>query len=194
MLLKNKTVFVYDVEVFPNLFTCTLKNTESGNIQTYEIGERRNDLVLIKTIFLKKQFFACGYNNTHYDDLLINYLLINYKDLVQLPYWEINKQLKQLNDQIISSQKNKFNGLEKYKYANLFDSLDLLAMLFSNKLRIGLKEMEVTLEYPNVLQYDGNFNQFCPIEDIDKVIAYLIMRPRNRKIGWIAGKLSRNIC
>ena len=56
-------------------------------------------------------------------------------------------------------------------------------MLFSNKLRIGLKEMEVTLEYPNVLQYDGNFNQFCPIEDIDKVIAYLIMRPRNRKIG-----------
>ena len=32
--------------------------------------------------------------------------------------------------------------------------------------------MEVTLEYPNVLQYDGDFNQFCPIEDIDKVIYY----------------------
>ena len=34
--------------------------------------------------------------------------------------------------------------------------------------------MEVTLEYPNVLQYDGDFNQFCPVEDIDKVIEYNI--------------------
>lgn len=174
MLLKNKTVFVYDVEVFPNLFTCTLKNTESGNIRSFEIGERRNELSLLPSIFLNKRFFACGYNNTHYDDLLINYLLLNYKDLIRLPYWEINQQLKQLNDQIISSQKNKFNGLEKYKYANLFESLDLLAMLYSNKLRVGLKEMEVTLEYPNVLQYDGDFNQFCPVEDIDKVIEYNI--------------------
>ena len=32
--------------------------------------------------------------------------------------------------------------------------------------------MEVTLEYPNVLQYDGNFDRPCPTEDIDKVIAY----------------------
>ena len=56
-------------------------------------------------------------------------------------------------------------------------------MLYSNKLRVGLKEMEVTLEYPNVLQYDGDFNGNVRDSDIDEVIAYVIMRPRNRKIG-----------
>ena len=60
MLLKNKTVFVYDVEVFPNLFTCTLKNTESGNIQTYEISDRRNDLPLIVQVFLNRRLIMCG--------------------------------------------------------------------------------------------------------------------------------------
>lgn len=45
-------------------------------------------------------------------------------------------------------------------------------MLFSNKLRVGLKEMEVTMEYFNVLQYDGDFNRPVQLEDIDKVIYY----------------------
>ena len=57
-----------------------------------------------------------------------------------------------------------------------------------------MKEMEVTMEYFNVLQYDGDFNSNVRDSDIDEVIAYVIMRPRNRKIGWIAEKLSRNIC
>ena len=194
MLLKNKTVFVYDVEVFPNLFTCTLKNTESGNIQTYEISDRRNDLPLIVQVFLNRRLIMCGYNNEHYDDILISFLLIHAKELIKKPIWEITKSIKTLSDKIITSEKNKFNGLEKYKHANIFESLDLLAMLYSNKLRVGLKEMEVTLEYPNVLQYDGDFNGNVRDSDIDEVIAYVIMRPRNRKIGWIAGKLSRNIC
>ena len=86
MLLKNKTVFVYDVEVFPNLFTCTIKNTESKAIRSYEIGERRNDLSLIVKLFLNKKLMMCGYNNMHYDDLLINFLIIHEKDLIVKPY------------------------------------------------------------------------------------------------------------
>ena len=85
MLLKGKTVFVYDVEVFPNLFTCTIKNTESKAIRSYEISDRKNDLPLIAQCFLNKKLIMCGYNNEHYDNLLINYLLLNFKDLIKLP-------------------------------------------------------------------------------------------------------------
>jgi len=44
MIIKGKTAFVYDVEVFPNFFSCAIKNTESGNIKVYEISDRQNDL------------------------------------------------------------------------------------------------------------------------------------------------------
>lgn len=60
MLIRNKTVFVYDVEVFPNLFTCTIKNTESKVIRSYEISERGNDLSLIVKVFLNKKIIFCG--------------------------------------------------------------------------------------------------------------------------------------
>lgn len=172
MLIRNKTVFVYDVEVFPNLFTCTIKNTESKAIRSYEISERGNNLSLIVEVFLNKKIIFCGYNNAFYDNILISYLLIHYKTIIVKPVWEICREIKILNDKIIGSERDRFNGLEKYKHANIFESLDLLAMLFSNKLRVGLKEMEVTMEYFNVLQYDGDFNSPVQLEDIDKVIYY----------------------
>ena len=85
MLIRNKTVFVYDVEVFPNLFTCTIKNTESKAIRSYEIGERRNDLSLIVQLFLNKKIYFCGFNIIHYDSPIISFLLLNVKELIRLP-------------------------------------------------------------------------------------------------------------
>ena len=52
MLIKGKTAFVYDIEVFPNFFSVTLKNTESGNIVSFEISDRKNDMPNIAKVFL----------------------------------------------------------------------------------------------------------------------------------------------
>ena len=30
MLIRGKTVYVYDIEIFPNVFHCTVKNSETG--------------------------------------------------------------------------------------------------------------------------------------------------------------------
>lgn len=172
MLLKNKTVFVYDVEVFPNLFTCTIKNTESKVIRSYEISDRKNDLPLIAQCFLNKKIYFCGFNIIHYDSPIISYLILNYKELISLPVWEITKRIYELSNQIINSQDGQFSGWSKYKYANLFDQLDLLTMMFSNKLRVGLKELQVTMEYPNVQEFDGDFRRPLHIDRIDDCLKY----------------------
>lgn len=46
--------------------------------------------------------------------------------------------------------------------------------MFATKLRVGLKELQVTMEYKNVQEYDGDFNAYAPLEDFDKVIKYNI--------------------
>jgi len=61
MIIRGKTVFVYDVEVFPNLFTIAIKNTESGTSRVYEISSRKNDLYQIIRLFLSKSAMYCGY-------------------------------------------------------------------------------------------------------------------------------------
>lgn len=172
MIIQNLTAFVYDLEVFPNLFTCAVKNSESNKIRVYEISQRRNDMPKIVKLFQNKKIIFVSYNGIHYDNPIISYILINYSELIQLPVWEINKRLKEFSDLIINSINSK--SWSQYKYANLFIVLDLLTMMFATKLRVGLKELQVTMEYKNVQEYDGDFNARVPLEDFDKVIKYNI--------------------
>lgn len=61
MKIRGKTVFVYDIEVFPNVFILTAKNTESGNKCVFEISDRQNDLPHIHKLFTNKHIMYCGY-------------------------------------------------------------------------------------------------------------------------------------
>lgn len=172
MLIKNKTVFVYDIECFPNLFTVAIKNTESGVAKCFELSSRKNDILEICKIFQNKKIIFCGYNVIHYDAVLIHYILTNINDLVNQHVLDTCYILKKVSDELIEIKDWKFSSYSKYKYMNLFESLDLLTMMFSNKLRVGLKELQVTMQYPNVQEYDGDFNSYVPENEIDNAILY----------------------
>ena len=186
MKIRNKTVFVYDIEVFPNVFTCTIKNTETNTYNQLEISDRKNDLQAIVDMFwtvrdpninkfqidLGTDCIFCGYNNLHYDNPIINYIIDYYEIMCNLPVWKITQSIFNLSNTIISSTGNNFNKWTKWKYAVYFETIDLLAMLFSNKLRVGLKEMEVTMQVENVDEYQGDFQAFLPNSKIDDVLLY----------------------
>ena len=78
-----------------------------------------------------------------------------------------------LSKEIINSGEG-FQSWYKWKYLVFFDTLDLLTMLYSQKLRVGLKEMQVTMQYSNVQEYEGDFNKPLPVSEIDNMIAYNI--------------------
>ena len=173
MIIYNKVVFVYDVEAFPNLFTCALLNTNSNKVGVYEISNRKNDLGKIISTFLNKGIIFCGYNNKYYDDPIINYIILNQQILLQKPVWDVTKDIKTLSNEIIESG-DKFDSWSTYKHAHCFPSFDLLRMMFSKKLRCGLKELQVTMQYPNVQEYDGDFNRNVQDSEIDNIISYNI--------------------
>lgn len=72
MLIKGKTAFVYDIEVFPNFFSVTLKNTESGNIVSFEISDRKNDMPNIAKVFLNKNIYFVGLKIWKFKILLVS--------------------------------------------------------------------------------------------------------------------------
>ena len=177
MLIRNKIVLVYDIEVFPNVFHAVVKNTETSHILKLEISERRNDLN--KTLLLFHQikhntdcgkYIFCGYNNIHYDNPIINYLIANQNEFINLHYSDLCLRINMLSKEIINSGEG-FQSWYKWKYLVFFDTLDLLTMLYSQKLRVGLKEMQVTMQYSNVQEYEGDFNKPLPVSEIDNMIA-----------------------
>lgn len=175
MIIKDSQVVVYDIECFPNVFTCTCYNTELKKSIVFEISERVNHFdVLSKLIkcFKYPEFLWCGYNNKHYDDAVINYIIdkFSYWQRTEYSYLGICKEIFELSNIIINSESTE--GWKQWKYAKNFKSMDLLTMLFSSKLRVGLKEMEVTMQVENVDEYEGDFDKPLNKEDIDRVLEY----------------------
>ena len=174
MIIKNNSVHVYDIEVFPNVFHCCCKDTETGTLYKFEISERVNQLKELVDFFhydLGDKMF-CGYNNHHYDDVVINYMIDYYYKLDQLPFWRVCQSLFNLSQAIVNAEDGDTDKFKRWKYAHYFYSMDLLTMQFSRKLRVGLKTMQVTMHYKNVQEYDGDFDAFLPKDRIDEMIAY----------------------
>ena len=176
MIIRNSVVIVYDIEIFPNVFHCVCKDTETNILYKFEISNRKNQLTKLVDFFFYKNIdkMFCGYNNKHYDDVVINYMIDYYYKLDGLSYIAVCKSLFNLSQTIITSEEGDTSKFKRWKYAKYFYSMDLLTMLFSSKLRVGLKEMQVTMNYKNVEEYDGDFDQPLLDSNIDDMIAYNI--------------------
>ena len=173
MKINNKTVYVFDIEVFPNVFSCTIKNSETGNVIVYEISHRRKSVQTtarsLVDFFLQKDALFCGYNNIHYDNPIINFIIANINSMPD-DYLTVTNTIFRLSNTILTSETTE--SWKQWKYANNFATMDLLTMLFSQKLRVGLKEMQVTMQFHNVQEYEGDFDSFLPDEEIDKMLGY----------------------
>ena len=177
MVIHNSNIVVYDIEVFPNCFHCTCRDTEDNRLYCFEISERKNQLTELVDFFYYKndgQRMFCGYNNKHYDDVIINYIIDYYYRLSSVSYSRICQSLFNLSDAIVNSEEGDISKFKRWKYANYFESMDLLTLQFSSKLRVGLKEMQITMHYRNVQEYDGDFSSPLPLEDFQKMIGYNI--------------------
>ena len=175
MCIRNCPVITYDIEVFPNVFHCCCKNTETGQLYKFELSERKRDLISLVYFFMEKNVIFCGYNNKHYDDVIINYIIYHYGILIHKSVEQVCESLYNLSNAVIkATTMEEISKFKKWKYAHYFYSMDLLTMQFSSKLRVGLKSMQVTMHYKNVQEYDGDFGAYLPVYEIDKMIAYNI--------------------
>lgn len=176
MIIKNKIAYVYDIEVFPNCFHMTALNTETNEYAMFEISTRKQQIEELCCYFMTKDAMFVGYNNHHYDDLIINYIMEYQDTLEHMYYLDVCKSLFNMSQTIVQSQDDEKTRLKlnHWKYLQLFDSMDLLSMLFSKKLRVGLKSMQITMQYDNVQEYDGDFESDILEKDIDRMIEYNI--------------------
>jgi hypothetical protein len=190
MKIRNKIVFVYDIEVFPNIFHCTIKNTETNELIKFEISPRINQIYELIRWF--KQFdyalgwsdyfdckvnyesdrIICGYNNLHYDNPIINYIIDQSNKWHKYTVATICQSIYHLSNIIIQS--DDVDRWKKWKYMIWFDTFDLLTMLYSKKLRVGLKELQITMKYRNVQEFHCEFGSWLEPERFEEMIDYNI--------------------
>lgn len=174
MKIKDLITIVYDVEVFRNCFTCAIYNTETKELKVFEISERNNDLSEIVKLFTNTNYIFAGYNSIHFDNPIMNYIIMYENALSSKSYYEVTQSIFNLAQIIIQSDDNDFSKWKDFKYANCFESIDLLTMYFSKALRVSLKEMQVTMMYKNVQEFDLDWNIPIHKDQINRLISYNI--------------------
>ena len=175
MKIKERPVALYDIEVFPNCFHCLVSDSESHKKYKFEISNRKNQLEeLIDFFYFKRvEHIMCGYNNHHYDDIVINYMIFFRNAMKRFDYLKICNSLYYLSKAIIESEKTEnIDKIKQYKYANYFYSFDLMTMLYSAAKQKSLKEVEILLGMDNVQEFEAGFDQRLLDSEIDDMIKY----------------------
>jgi len=178
MRLSDKICITFDIEVLSNCFICSVYNTETDEITTFEISERTNNITNLHKFFTEQDTYFVGYNCIHYDTPILNQIFYHYKYDDVDDYITLTKLAFEFSSDIISKENSMdetFNKIfKRFKYMKIFEQIDLLTMLYSQALRVSLKWMQVTMHYENVLEM--SINWFKPIElhQIDTLIEYNI--------------------
>ena len=173
MQINGIPCYVYDVEVFINIFHVTILNTENNELHKFEVSDRKNQIQELVSFFLNNAVYFVGYNNIHYDNPIINYC-IKYFRTSKYDAETICKSIFNLSRTITSREDNNLQLWKEYKYANNFKTLDLLTMLFSQALRVSLKEMQVTMHFKNVEEFVTDWDKPLSPDRYDNMILYNI--------------------
>lgn len=173
MIIRNKPCIVYDIEVFINVFHCTLYNTETSELIKFECSQRKNEIHEMCQFFMHTDAYFVGYNNIHYDNPIINYC-IEYFNNDDYSHEKICQSIFNMSNVITSNDDNNFDRWKRWKFAKNFLTLDLLTMLYSKQLRVSLKEMQVTMMYKNVQEFNVDWREPLLLTQIDEMIQYNI--------------------
>jgi len=161
----------YDIESFPNIFTCTVKNNKLGLKWVFEISDRRSDLYdfcrFIETI-KKRSVVMVGFNTMHYDYPVVHWIYNNEND------WLNAEHIYEKSMSIINCDWNARFGHVIWESDWLFDQVDLFKVHhFDNKSKAtSLKILEVHMEMDSVEEAPFPFGTVLDDEQKDILLDY----------------------
>jgi hypothetical protein len=166
---------IIDIECYKNYFCLGIKNFNTKEIKFYELSEEYNDLAQIYQYMTTFKGFLVSFNGLHYDEVVLNHLILNYNIFKNLPLNKVCIKLKQFSDKLINDDFND-NNIKKAKwYKKQYTSIDLFCY-WSKMLRISkkmsLKSLAVQLGYDTIQELPYKPDTILIVKDLPKLRHY----------------------
>jgi hypothetical protein len=165
---------LYDIECYYNFFCVGIKDFITKEITFYEISEERNDIHKIYNWFKNYNGFLISFNGIHYDNMIIKYLLDNYKIYKDRDFLDITNDLKLFSNKVIEGDFDEQIKYYKYFKVNWID-IDLF-LYWSKSLRLSkqlsLKSLGIQLGYHTVQELPFKPDYILLKEDLPKLRYY----------------------
>lgn len=145
--------FTYDIETYPNVFICTVKEFNTGNIWVFECSMRRNDLMqFVEFLFWLRNINArlVGFNNIGFDWPVVDFIISAYHTWANMTGEQVAFQITGKVKSIFSSQNG--NRFQHIVWNPVIQQIDLFKIKhFDNKARMtSLKVIEFNMRSGNV--------------------------------------------
>jgi hypothetical protein len=168
--MNQTKYYAYDIETFPNIFSCVIQNIDTSDTRVFEISKRKNDAVkLYKTLVWLSQSkkILVGYNNLGFDYPTIKYFISIYD---KYSGEELASKIYKFANDLIKKSSTSSNIKAPFHISQL----DLMKLHhFDNKAkRVSLKILEFNMRSQNI--EDLPFKPGITIKDdqIDTLLSY----------------------
>lgn len=192
---------IYDIEVYPNGLWASFIPVDASKeaLQKYidadidkKIWEKESALKELDIIvfgifgsrnelkelvnFLNEVPALIGYNNKHYDNLIMDLLCIQYSKFKAYDTNRITSECYDLSQQIIESQgmSVRYSNPIFKKYRHPYISIDLMAIVFENIERKSLKQVAINLKWYRIQDLPFHFTKMIEFHEETAIIDYNI--------------------
>lgn len=161
--------WTYDIETYPNIFTCCLIHVATGMELVYEISDRKNEQEqFIQTLFNigQSKGWGVGFNNQSFDYPVIHWIAQN-------PGCTVQEIYDKAQCTISASNGNRWFVMV-WDNEQIFSQLDLLLLNhYDNKARMtSLKAIEIAMQSPMVKDLPYPVGMTLNDEQKDNLIVY----------------------
>ena len=169
MIISGKQALAYDLKVFKNTIVCTFLDTESDDVEVYEVSKRINQINDIVGIFMCPNYIFAGYNTIHYSIPVLNFIIDNYRTMPD-DWWHICVSVRAISEVIAKSiLPEDFEKWKKYKHTKHFLTVDLCTLLAPKKNRVGLREVQITSNFTWAEDFYKPYDSELSGDDIEQL-------------------------
>ena len=177
-----KRIWIYDIETLKSCFTYVALNVETQEIVEFVLHNKRNDLDKFIT-HLKDCKGQVGFNNINFDYPIIHYIIQNYKNITDINLFI--KNIYEKAQELIEIQDNYdafYSTVAVKKKDWYIQQLDLYKLWHYNNAarRTSLKALEISLNFPNVMESKVSHTK----EDITEEEIEDILKYNKRELSW----------
>jgi len=172
MIKSNPSTWVktlHDVEVYKNCFITSIKNYETKEVITWEISNRRNDIIEICNFYKNYKNFIISFNGRHYDNIIIKAV----RKYQYLDKDELLLKLKEISDNVITGNYD-YKDKDYNKFTWWID-IDFMCY-WSKNLRISkqisLKSLAIQIGWDEIEELPYHPNTILKDNQIDRLIRY----------------------
>jgi len=169
-----KASWIYDLEVFPNMFYCGVKDFKTKEYHTWEVSDRRDDRESLYQTFSTYDGYLMAFNSLHYDDVVMKYIIKEWSRLKSLSVKEFLKKIKTFSDAIIKDDHDTIKWYKWFKGIN-WTSIDLFSywskMLRLSK-KLSLKSLAIQINWGHIQELPYDPETILTHSQMDDIIRY----------------------